>query len=138
MEIVPIVKWGKDHWSAFAYIEVLQVENGGLTKGIAIPDRRRMRCNPHTHPGVVNISPAGTLMDGSKYPTRLFEGEIAGHDDWDCLSDAVAAGLLEDVGTGVNPAYRLTKLGRDAANKLREHKAAGGRFATFKFTESSS
>jgi hypothetical protein len=44
-----------------------------------------------------------------KYPTRLRNDvELSDHDDWDCLDDAEAAGLIESAGTGINPTYKLT------------------------------
>lgn len=86
----------------------------------------RMRTNIKTH------GFCGNPNDGSKYPTILRNGELLeGHDDWDCLDDAVKIGLLEDVGTGLNRTFKLTSEGRRIANLLREHKCQGGKFVNF-------
>ena len=127
MKHVSIEKWGKDHWSTFAYAETLAVDSG--KDGLIIPDRPRMRTNEKTHPHLT-----GDLLgcaSGSKYPTRLKEGEVKGHDDWDCLDDAVREGLLTDEGTGLNRAFLLTKKGKEVANQLRNHKSDGGQFREF-------
>lgn len=126
--MIQITNWGKDHWSTFAYVETLAVEN----KGIAVPDNVRMRTNEKTHPHLVGHLLGN--MGGSKYPTRLKNKEILGHDDWDCLDDAVEEGLLEDVGTGLNRAFKLTEKGMKVAAMLREHKMKGGTFSTFELS----
>jgi hypothetical protein len=63
---------------------------------------------------------------GGKYPTRLKDGlgTLAHHDDWSCLDDAEAAGLLTNVGTGIDRRYELTALGKRAALALAEHRLA--------------
>jgi hypothetical protein len=111
--------------------------------------------------------------DGSRYPTRLAGGEeLPGHDDYDCLDDLVAAGLLEvhmpstsehngaevfvdaygrpaadpdgdpihvDDLTGYDElwlcayaTFALTERGVKVASRLRQHKAAGNSFGTFR------
>ena len=37
---VPMVQWGKDHWSVFAYLECCAVDNKGII------NNQHMRCNP--------------------------------------------------------------------------------------------
>lgn len=127
MENIKMDRWGKDHWSTFAYVETLAVDH----KGVAQPDRTRMRTNEKTHPHLVGHLSGN--MGGSEYPTRLKDNELIGHDDWDCIFDAVKEGLLKDVGTGTNPAFSLTKLGMKVAALLRQHKMQGGVFHTFEF-----
>jgi len=119
---IPMVNWGKDHWSTFAYIETLAVEN----KGIAIPDGRRMRTILKKHSFSTND------LDSSEYATRLKTGEISNHDDWDCVEDAIREGLLEEVGTPTKKSYKLTTLGQTIAGQLRTHKMKGGVFGDFK------
>jgi hypothetical protein len=137
-KIIPMSEWGHDHWSTLAYIETCAVEHQAL-------DDQKMRA------------------DGKAYPTRLrgFSADprraVAGHSDWDCVLDMIAAGLLK-AAPGTNPhrrhplnndlagrmamraapasqrkidRYILTPAGRTIANALREHKAAGGNFANF-------
>ena len=123
-------KWGKDHWSTFAYVESLAVNSG--EKGIAIPDNVKMRTNEKTHPHLVgNMGYMTDAFNGSGYPTRLKDGQMKGHDDWDCLDDAVREGLLFDVGTGLNRAFKLTEFGFAISAQLRHHKAEGKVFHTF-------
>ena len=127
MEHIQIKEWGKDHWSTFAYAETLAVDGG--KQGLIIPDRSRMRTNEKTHPHLVGMHSGNA--GGSKYPTRLKDREMDDHDDWDCLDDAIKEGLLTDEGTGLNRAFKLTKLGKKIANQLRNHKADGKNFSEF-------
>ena len=124
---VPAELWGKDHWSTLAYAECRCVDNKG------VPNRNHMRTDTDRHPALVGpaLARAGEAMQ-TKYPTRLAGGALlADHDDWDCIEDAVTEGLLRDIGTGINPVWRLTKSGCVICSELRAHKAAGGSFATF-------
>lgn len=132
VENVPIGMFGKDHWSAFAYIETRVVDHNGDI------DIRHMRCHPGRHPQYIHLT-----NDKTVYPTRLkgyFDDPenpelfIYDHDDWDCLDDCEAAGLIEMIGTGIRPAYKLTDFGSMISGKLRKHKANGGHFATFDHT----
>ena len=81
-----------------------------------------------------NVGFPTRALEGSHYPTRLKEGEVKDHDDWDCVDDAIEEGLVEDVGTGLNRAYKFTKLGKNAMAKLREFKQEGGQFSNFVFS----
>lgn len=135
LEPIPMSKWGKDHWSTLAYLETLAVDHSGIAK----PVNARMRTNEKRHPHLVGgdfgmgIGGLGSGLGGSKYPTRLKDGEVKDHDDWDCVDDAVEEGLIEDVGTGLNRAYKFTKLGKKVMAKLREFKQEGGNFQDFVF-----
>lgn len=121
--IVPLEKWGKDHWSTFAYIETRIVDRRG------IPNKEHMRCDRDLHP---QFGHRGTT--GKKYPTRLNDGtEQADHDDWSCLDDAEAVGLIENKGTGFNRVYVLTEEGKRCAAALRRHKGDGGNFGYFRW-----
>ena len=117
-----ISKWGKDHWSMLAYLEIRAVEHEGVI------DRKHMRTNPESHPHLIWIK---ELWD-DKYSTRLKAGAtMRGHDDWDCMDDLEEAGFIRNVGTGFHRAVSFTKQGISLAHKLRVHKANGGTFATF-------
>jgi len=122
---VPIADFGRDHWSTFGYVETLCVDKDGL------PDIRRMRCNPKTHPGLAH------LPWDKAYGTRLkghmedFPNTLPMHDDWDCIDDLIAAGLMENIGNGINPKFKLTETGLAVAAALRAHKARGGTWSTF-------
>ena len=125
---IPMSNWGKDHWSTLLYLETLAVDNSGLAK----PDNRKMRTNEIRHPHLKgNTGFPSSALDGSGYPTILKEGEAKGHDDWDCVDDAIEEELVEDVGTGLNRAYKFTKKGKKAMAKLREFKQEGGSFKDF-------
>jgi len=118
--------WGKDHWSVLAYLETLAVDYEGFAK----PDARRMTTNHATHAHL------GNPLDGAKYPTRLNDGTVAqGHDDYDCIDDAVDAGILEDIGTGFTLCFKFTKYGTAVVFALREHKMSGKNFGDFKIPD---
>ena len=134
----PLSKWGKDHWSLLAYVECVCVDDGGVLRF------NKMRANPETH----SLLSSGPLRWKPEYCTRLagfFEFEeradtekaiaagyaIAGHDDWDCLDDLEAEGLVEVISLAWGT-VTLTAAGQELASKLRTHKSNGGMFATFK------
>lgn len=132
LEPIPMSRWGKDHWSTLAYLETLAVDSS--FKGVAKPVNARMRTNEKRRPHLVgNVGYPTSALNGSQYPTRLKDGEVKDHDDWDCVDDAVEEGLIEDVGTGLNRAYKFTKLGMKVMAKLREFKQEGGNFHDFVF-----
>lgn len=134
MERIPMTEWGKDHWSVFAYIENRCVDAIG---GIGRPDLRHVQCNVNRHPGLVSYSLLGSPHDGADHGIRLKDRELPGpdYDEWDCIDDMEHAGLLEHVGTGINPAYKMTPLGSEVIAALRKHKANGGNFASFTYPE---
>lgn len=95
-------RWGRDHWSTFAYVETRWVDHHGML------DHDQMRCDSDLHPFFAAARPRSTLLGTRcrKYPTRLksaqpdTEGrwdvvELANHDDYNCLDDAIHAGLVE-------------------------------------------
>lgn len=125
IKLVPMKDWGRDHWSTLAYLETRAVDHNGSI------ERMHMRCDPHPHPGLAHIG--WRTGHGSKYPTRLREGELQDHDDWSCMEDVEHAGLLENIGTGINPVVKLTDYGMIVCNALRNHKASGGSFGNFIF-----
>lgn len=142
MTAVPVEKFGKDHWSLLAYVETLCVDG---KDGLGVIDGRRVRCNPARHPGQ-ETSP-GPWRDS--YSTRLagffqFDDRadpqlaaeaglmLLGHDDWDCLEDLEAAGLVSVI-TLTSGGVLLTDEGSRVAGVLRAHKAQGGHFAGFRW-----
>jgi hypothetical protein len=103
-EPVPMARWGKDHWTTFAYVESRWVDHRGML------DHDQMRCDRLRHPVFYvakrRATAAGSDVDGARYPTRLktesadTDGRwgvvsLPGHDDYDCLNDAVRAGLIQ-------------------------------------------
>jgi len=118
---VPIEEFGADHWSTFGYIETRIVDHDG------VPAFHHLRCLAARHPLFQHRG-----GDAGRYPTKLKGGRtLYDHDDWDCLDDLVAAGLLENKGTGANPVYCLTPRGEEIAGKLRAHKGRGGKWDEF-------
>lgn len=125
-----IYEFGKDHWSTFGYAECRCVDDEG------VPDRCHMRCNIHRHPGLAHLrdwNPEhGTRLKGFISPLDTPRLQLPDHDDWDCVEDLEAVGLLKWEGTGINPVFQLTEFGLLIAAELRKHKANGGNFAGFK------
>lgn len=126
LNAIPMERWGRDHWSTLAYIETRCVDFGGdmtVNRGL-----ERMRCNHSLHPGLAGWA----QPDGSESPTRLNDGTtVSNHDDWSCAEDMERDGLIEWLGTGIHPVFKLTDAGKAVAQQLRSHKAGGGTFSTF-------
>jgi hypothetical protein len=104
---VPVELWGKDHIITLLYIETRCVDY----KGAVAP--QHMRSHPtRSHPAA---------LSGGAYPTRLADGsELYDHDDWDCLYDLKAAGLLEWPSKPSLPQnVRMTNKGWAVAHRLR-------------------
>ena len=125
---VEVARFGKDHWSALAYVECCAVDNKGML------DNRRMRCDADRHPGLINPM-LDSVQVHNKYPTFLAGGEeLPDHDDWDCLDDLEAAGFIEQRGTGIHPVIVMTDLGREVVTAIRKHKATqDGNFSNFRW-----
>ena len=130
---VAMADYGKDHWSLLAYLETVVTDHKGQV------DFVRLRCNPARHPHQVGHRSAsyhwsvahGTRLKGF-FRTQGqpdLERQLTQHDDFDCMVDLEEGGLI--IATGLFDSVVLTPLGREVANKLREHKAAGNEFATF-------
>ena len=138
---IPMNDWGKDHWSTLAYLETCVVDQNGYL------DARRMR----------DSDPS--------YPTRLYghaadeTRKVDNHSDWDCVSDFIAAGLVEPapgtsdkgrlpfkefearankLGTASSrhqsTRFVLTDEGITVCAALRAHKARGGNFSQFAYS----
>lgn len=132
MRTVKPEQFGKDHWSLLAYIETCCVDKGGKV-GL-----ERMRCNPKTHPGLaVAVGGFSSRTWESSWGTRTREGLIKGHDDHDCAEDLEKAGLIANIGSGINPVFKMTSEGWRVISALRAHKAAGGKYADFRCMVSS-
>ena len=99
---------------------------------IGIPDCRKIQTNHNRHPHLAYYH--DRELDGAQYGIRLKDGVTRpgpDYDEWDCIDDMEEAGLIVDVVTGINPAYRMTEKGCDVAAQLRKHKAMGGQYAQF-------
>lgn len=140
---IPIEQWGSDHWSTLAYLETRIVDHKGQI------EHDHMRCHPARHPGMYAAKRRcfGASGDGSRYPTRLRDGEAADHDDYDCIDDMIAEGLVtvtmppvpsDVLVTGLvestlaaRATYSLTATGVAMASRLRQHRASGQPYRTF-------
>lgn len=133
---IPIENWGKDHWSTLGFLETRVVDFKGVILNAS------MRCNPRLHRVFAHVDVmTSSPIDGSQYPTRLKGGAIhpESHDDWSCLEDMVAAGLLEahvkyhssSRFGGSKCKVELTDKGREIAAQLRVHRSRGGRWDDF-------
>lgn len=144
-QFTPVSRFGKDHWATLAYV-IAACEEGD--KGIGQLARSKMRCNPARRP----LLSANRWLDS--YSTRLFGFfdfpdradldkaaaagmQVIGHDDWDCLDDLEAAGIVE-IFSLANPAVRMTPYGLDVCARLREHKVGGGQYAGFELRQPAS
>lgn len=132
-DFVPVERWGKDHWSTMAYLFTRCMDHAGVI------DNRHMRTHPRVHRGLVGIT-LGKIQDGSAWPTRLRDGEAERHDDWSCLEDMVAAGVLtaqarvrytSQMFGGSEARVRFTDVGKRVAQALLVHKVDGGQYAKF-------
>lgn len=120
---IPMDEWGRDHWSTLAYIETRCVDYKGRI------DIRNMRCNGVRHPGLAHLA---VTFDQFEHPSILHGGKTEPeHDDWDCLYDMEAVGLLVDNGTGINALVALTETGWAMAHRLRRYRAEGGNYQDF-------
>lgn len=96
---IPVEAWGKDHNSTLLYAETRAVDHNGKLSAT----------DPH-------------MRVSRRYPTRLHNGvEIHGHTDYDCLTDAQAAGFLTyDEDEGI---IRFTDEGWTYVHGLRRKRA---------------
>lgn len=126
---VPVDKWGKDHWSMFAYVGHCVTEREGFMSG------PRLRCKDD-RPGIQRAY--GQRWD-PKYGTRLngyFQSPndktlmLPDHDDIDCLQDMEAEEMVL-LGTTVSMFVQLTDKGREFEEALRRFKQDGGNFSDF-------
>ena len=86
--MIPIEKWGNDHWSLLAYIETCCVDQNGHF------ELTRIRVNPDTHP-MLAVGLLSARKWASNYDTVLNDTTtVPGHDDVDCLGDLEKAGMI--------------------------------------------
>lgn len=125
---IPSENWGKDHLSTLLYFE--STVTNGVGNGLGSPETARMRQEPsRPRRGVLSDSYGDSYLSGRRrYGTRLKNKvEVFGHDDWDCADDMEAEGLIEQVGTALQPLIRLTPYGRRCVEALRRHLGENGR-----------
>lgn len=112
---IPSRYFGSDHDSTLLYLETRAVDHGG------VPSFPNLRCDITRHP---QFAHQATRLLGRCPPTRLMhDEELPDHDDWDCIEDMIAAGLIEWRRTGMNPVFWLTTAGWERAHHLRRVRA---------------
>lgn len=127
METISFDRFGRDHWGVLLLVEAECVNRSGKPWTI---DNRRMRVHPNKAP----FHPQryrGNDGYSDKYPTRLRDGtEVSGHDDWDCLEDLEAAGLLH-IHSLVNGVVQITRKGQQVAAQARAWRSQGHGMVSF-------
>ena len=151
-ERIPVARFGADHASTLAYIETVCTEQREFGIGhdphMRVSRRHfRIFCEAFGEKAAVHVHGRAFTEFGYRgHPitaengTRLRDGSVvAGHDDWDCLEDLAAVGLLE-LGPNLRDraiTARLTPKGQKLAAALRAHKQSGGTFSSFPWTTNS-
>jgi len=131
---IAMERWGKDHWSLLAYVETRAVDHQGILNG------DHMRTNLRLHREMQGDVQYRRGMGSSEHSTRLKSEYIDNHDDWSCLEDLIAAGLItaETAQIYFNRMFantiariKLTEKGQVMAEQLRRHKTNGDNFSNF-------
>ena len=136
---VPIYQFGRDHWSVLGYIFTLCIDGHW---GVGTITHSRMRTNEKMHPLLKQGKPTAEASWRKESGTRLAgytqgdgSRQLSKHDDWDCLEDLEACGLV-DIISIANGFVRVTDpLGIIVACELMSHKARGGTFGNFTMSQ---
>lgn len=126
MNKITIEQFGKDHWSLLLYIETRIRDYEGVLDLCQI----RIK-NPIIRPG---WKPEyGTRLFGywNKDKTTNSLLRLHNHDDYDCLDDLEAEGLIKNIGTGLRPVCEITKKGTEISSQLLLHKQVGKNYSNF-------
>lgn len=138
-QYVPMRNWGRDHWSTLLYIETRAVDHRGVL------DNQHMRTNARLHRELLGKAQFRDGMHG-EHPTRLADGSLLErHDDWSCIEDFAAHGLLlaqfrptprsqHMAGAPfANTEARIIMLSKGVAlvHAIRQHKRDGGHTSNF-------
>lgn len=142
-EYIPMVLWGKDHWTTLTYMETVMVECGGFQVGLD-PRMRSHRVHYRVmyqkcrRPKRPSPQYAGVVMR-PEHSTILNDGQqVPNHDDWCCIQDIAHEGLLTIPVDHIQPKIELhlSEKGQVIVAKLRQHLMAGGSFGNFIYRES--
>ena len=123
-------RWGKDHWSTFAYLGSRNVDYLVKELDWAYFERDKIRCDHRRHPMLLGPRQEMIQQPGN-HPTRLQGGdEVFDHDDWDCLMDMHVFGFV-NVGSYMLCYFRLTELGLRVYGDLMAAKCRGIEFGAY-------
>jgi hypothetical protein len=144
-DYVPLANFGKDHWSTLAYADTIIPDHRGFQVGFdgrMRQGRAHFRVMQRDCPHARRDRQVSAIVMDNRHSTVLKDGTtVSGHDDWHCVQDLVAAGLMGVKRDGlivplveeVEPAVDLflTPLGEKFITALKRHKADGGSFKTW-------
>ena len=133
---IPKNMWGKDHYSLLAYIFTRNVDYESILdyNHMRLNSNRRVEYGRNFHSQWQDSY--GTRLKGFWFNDSNGKSvtnpslQLKDHDDFDCLDDFEAEGLIVR-GTFISAYVSLTDKGRKLASKLMNHKAQGGQFADF-------
>jgi len=134
-ELICLNQFGKDHWSLLIYVEYRAINHKGAL------DMKHLRIkNPAILNGMIpqQWKPEwGTRLYGywNKDGSANQQLKLPDHDNYDCLDDLENADLVKSFGTGINPAFLLTKKGAEICSLLVLHKQEGNHYASFVLKE---
>ena len=130
-----IQQFGKDHWSLLAYVEFRVINHQGILNKVHLRIKNPVlaNANPYPIPAHEWKKDWGTRLKGywNKDGTTNPKLQKGNHDDLDCLDDLEEAGLVKSWGTGLNPAYKLTKFGIKVLGELTLWKQEGKNYSDF-------
>jgi len=128
---VSIEDFGKDHWSLMGYIgcridsnPVPDARNFGVLDSMNLRDKTRLHWNP-TY---------GTRLSGFWTDEGVnVERQLPDHDDFDCLDDLEAAGVITRISQTEILKVAFTSEGLHIYSALTKHKASGKHYSKFQW-----
>ncbi len=137
VEKIDITRFGKDHWDLLTHIEYRIMNHKGVLSlthlRIKHPALQQNRLGENLWKPEYGTKLHGYWNEDGSVNPKL---KILDHDDYDCLDDLENAGLIKSWGTGLHPAYKLTKKGVRVVGLLILHKQEGKHYASFVLSES--
>ncbi len=134
---ISLAEFGRDHWSTLAYLENIMVEYGECQVDLdprMRTNRKHYRLLAERKHLARHVGTKWRLAQAMRpeHGSRISGGRVVtNHDDWDCVEDLIAAGLLMAKSPHNRPTLYLTPLGDRVAAALREHKRRGGTWSAF-------
>lgn len=125
-DIIPMNKWGRDHWSTLAFVATVMADRGQfvMTGDARMrSNRKNFQAMPSTNGIVMRKEHGSRLSDGSS---------VEDHDDWCCIQDFAAEGLLTVEEIDVGERFRFSNKGQALVTSLLTHKMKGGTFSNYK------